>query len=158
MIQSLTNSGPSLTLEMLSRDRNGMELTLPPAYANWLLKHNGGEPSPNTVQVKVWGENRVIEVHHFLSFEPAGDAGLGDTLQRWRHHMIGEMEVPPNLLVIAKDSDGGHAFFLLDTSDERGPISLWYIYSGGYEEDSHANKIHPIFDSFSDFIDAIGGA
>ncbi len=155
MIKKVSKSGPPLTPEALNSDRNGMNSALPVDYANWLLKHNGGVPSPNKFMAKLYSDPEAIEVEYFLPFHPTGNIGHMDYVQGFRKHLIDELKMPLNFVPIAKERNG-NAVYLLDMSVERGPVSVWYINAPEYEYDVNDESVHTIFDSFSDFIEAIG--
>ena len=156
MIRKLTKSGPKLDAESLARDRNGLGLTLPADYIAWLLQNNGGTPTPRSFRACDEDGSIRVTLEHFYPFDPADTgAGFGEHVQGFYRHFVSELKLPPHLIPIARDNTQT-GVLLLDTSTERGAISLWEILDEAYEYDRRDGRVYPLFGSFTELIEAIG--
>jgi len=121
MYQTIDDLGPPITQEEVAALERLLGFQLPSDYAAFLLRYNGGSPTPDTVPIQDWpagGTHDEVRMLYHLGSDPADD--VYDL--RWNFEMLAG-RIPPGLLPIA-DTGGGDDFCLWLTGDERGSVVL----------------------------------
>lgn len=64
MFIHMEHQGPATSLEEIADFESKIELVLPDEYKAFLLKYNGGQPTPDSYAM--WGKDTISEVVHFF--------------------------------------------------------------------------------------------
>ena len=147
MIEKMTESGPPLTeadVEWLERE---IGIRLPGVYRAFLLKYNGGRPSPSKFPIQGFANNPFGNIKIFYAIDdPIESCNLS-----WEYDMFAG-RVPANLLAIASD-DFGDLICLSLFGPDAGSVVFW-DYVNEPEEPTYAN-VYPVADSFEEFLEGI---
>ncbi len=123
------NDAPTLTEDSLHAVEQKYSCQLPDDYRKFLLKNNGGFPSPDCVDFEEAGQKTASDVFCFFAI---GDERAWASME-W-HHNTYSGRLPKNMLPIARDSCG----------------NLWLLCVGG----EHAGSVffwdHGSFDTFDE--------
>lgn len=121
---------------------------LPKGYRDFLLKHNGGEPTPDYFNFK-HDVNDGSDVRFFLGIYPDEHNDLLNHLQ------IYKSRVPDNIFPIAYDS-GGNLICISVKGPDRGKVYFWdhEMEAADGEEPSYDN-LTLISDSFEEFLNSL---
>jgi len=150
MIRKLDDVGPPLAREDLDAFERLLESPLPTDYAAFLLRHNGGSPTPDTVLIEDWpqgGPEADVRMLYRLGPNPADDTY---DLRWMLETMAGRM--PCGLLPIGTTSCGDD-FCLWLTGNERGAVVLW-DHEAEHRPPTTAN-VHRVAPTFTAFLDLL---
>jgi len=118
----ITHSAEPLTEEDIARAEDRMGRSVPLAYRNFLLAHNGGRPQPDGF--RAYGKNGELEDGSYVKWFFGINTGeyyssLEDKLATYRRRM------PSNLLPIASDP-GGNVVCLSANGPDAGSVYFWH--------------------------------
>ena len=133
---TITTTNPPATLEAIAEFERLCGYTLPPDYCDFLQRHNGGKPTPDTFPISPsigsGGIRAFFGLHH-------GDYSLADAY-RCRFDSI-----PAHVIPIAEDGCGN--FICLSLAEpNRGSISFL---------DHETDIQHPVASSLTELISAL---
>lgn len=138
----IENDGPKLEGEEIAGIEAELGATLPDSYRHFLLRHNGGAPDPDTVDVPgLHGTPTDVQVFFGIG-RPVESSNLS-----WNLSLAAEQGLRFRILPIARDSGGG--LFCLKV--ERG-VASEVVY---WEMDVAEGKLYPIASTFDEFIGKI---
>ena len=121
---------------------------LPKDYRNFLLKHNGGEPSPSYFNFK-YDENDGSDVRFFLGIYPDEDNDL------LNHLKIYESRISKKMFPIAYDSCG-NLICISVKGDDRGKIYFWdHEIAAVDKKEPNYKNLTLIADSFNEFTNSL---
>jgi hypothetical protein len=150
MYEKLEDVGPPLTQAELEKFERQLEAPLPSDYAAFLLRYNGGSPTPDTVPVQGWpqgGPEADVRMLYRLGPNPAEDTYD----LRWMiDTMAGRM--PRGLLPIATTSCGDD-FCLWLSGKDRGAVVLW-DHEAEHHPPTTAN-VHRVAPTFAAFLELL---
>jgi cell wall assembly regulator SMI1 len=132
------NTNQAITLEEVEEFETSFNITLPQAYKEHLLKHNGGYPEKALLNASDFDTS--IASFYSLKY---GNNTLEDTINTWQ---IIENVLPKHLLPFA-DDPGGNAFCISLANEDYGKIYIWYHDVGG-------RQVY-LVDSFEQFMQAL---
>lgn len=143
---SIDEPGPSIDVRQLDELARAADVALPDSYRQFLLKYNGGRPTPDVIHVAgLSGSPTDIQLFF----------GIGRNIRssdlRWNLSMVADRCADRRLLPIACDS-GGNLFCF---SVEFG-IASEIVYLDLNNDDCILYSIAPNFDSFIAKITALG--
>lgn len=148
MYRQLDRTGPSLSQEDIAALERRLGCPLPLDYAAFLLRHNGGSPTPETVPVQNWpagGTHADVHSLHHLGPNPADDTYD----LRWALDCyLGR--IPQGLLPIG-DNGCGDQFCMWLIGEERGAVVLW-DHDAEHCPATHAN-LHHVAPTFTAFLE-----
>jgi cell wall assembly regulator SMI1 len=140
MIKLLENHGPAIEEDQIAELEAELGTSLPRDYRQFMLKHNGGTPTPNTVDVSALpGSPTDLQV--FFSVDNEG----GTNNVYWNLELIRERLPSQHLLPIACDS-GGNIFCLKFA--KRGVAEVVYC-----NLEDLGNALFTVAPTFSHFLD-----
>jgi hypothetical protein len=133
----IENPGPRLSQEALAKFE--LQVKLPADYRDFLLRHNGGAPSPNTIDVpNAPGSPTDVQVFFGIGrCEESSELG-------WNLTMIKDR--CPSYRVVPIACDSGGSLFCLTQS---GPLPSTVVYC---DLDDPASALYPVAPSFSEFL------
>lgn len=145
-----TESWTKVTDRSLSRIETKLDLTFPPQYRTFLMRHNGGHPRPSTFTLN----NSTIKVALFYS--AGGDSDI-DIVQAQKNvqtlikSKFSEEERPKfaGLLIIAEDVNGNFIFLGTDGDNEN---HVFY-----FDKKNKSDPLTLVSKSFNDFLNAFSG-
>jgi hypothetical protein len=154
MAAKFRNTGPPLTADDLSPERNGLGFPLPAGYRRWLLSSNGGEPKPASFATLDGWPSKRLSIERFLSVQPPGGA-VEDTVQTLYHHLVSEVGLPAHLVPIARGI--GPKLLLLDTrTEDDGEVLCWDMFGDRYEFEEQEGLVAKVRVGFADLIAGLG--
>lgn len=113
---AIKQPGPQITIEDIQNLEGEIGAELPKDYKSFLLRHNGGVPSPNTVNISgLPGSSTDVQVFFGIEREHQS-SNLS-----WNFKLVKERYPGRDILPIACDS-GGSLFCLMLTSENAGEI------------------------------------
>jgi cell wall assembly regulator SMI1 len=125
-------------------------VSLPRPYREWLLKHNGGQPSPSGFRYN--GEVGPYTDGNVAWFYAIYDGGISNLEIEFLVYKVDANRLPQNLIPIATDPFGNQIVLSVAGADV-GKVYFW-----DHEEEpippSYAN-CHLIADSFDEFIEGL---
>lgn len=139
-----SNEGASVGLVELLEWELGAEL--PSDYKEFLARHNGGRPEPDTYDFGDGGD--ASDVHRFFGL---GLRGVYDIQKKIK---VFKGRVPEMFLPIATDS-GGNLVCMELTEGKVGTIYFWDHEFEADEEEPDMSNMHFIAPSFSAFLDSL---
>lgn len=107
----------STSVERIERFERQFGLTLPADYKDFLLRNNGGEPTPDRLIVPGWNGGSTC-VNRFFGFRDDNDCDLE------KIYVNSADYIPPGFLPIAEDS-GGNMLCLDVSGSQPGSILFW---------------------------------
>lgn len=135
----IKNSGPTITMQDLVSIETELGAALPDSYRHFLLKYNGGDPTPDTIDVPGL-HGSPTDVRIFF--------GIGRSIETsnlsWNLSLIRELCPDLHLLPIACDS-GGSLFCL---KFEAG-VATDLVY---FDLEAPDCTTHPVAECFDDFV------
>jgi len=115
MTLTIEAQGNPLTAEDLANLEEQLDLTLPAQYRQFLLRSNGGLPSPDVVDVEGL-EGGMADIQVF--FRIGGSVESSEL--SWNKNVLSD-RLPPRMLPVACDS-GGSRFCLSVSGDDCGSV------------------------------------
>lgn len=143
---SIENSKKQLTLEELEKTESRLGFKFPIDYKDFLLKHNGGTPKPNTFIFieKSIQSNSLVDFFHAIY-----DAGSDGNLELDYNYFRSSSRIPPNIVPIAGDPFGN--FICLSVAgNDKGKMYFWDHESE--PQNSSYENLSLIADSFTKFL------
>lgn len=104
MLPDIRDSGPALTEELIAGTEEVLEVRLPPEYRSFLLRHNGGRPTPNRFAMSTYGD---FEVEDFYRLEHPHNNIVARAEALWDRDIVPRGLLPVALL------RGGRAYLFL---------------------------------------------
>ena len=147
MIEKMEAPGPPLTeadVELLERE---IGIRLPGVFRAFLLKYNGGRPSPSAFPIRGLANNPFGNIQVFFRI----DGPIESSNLNWNCNVFAG-RTPSNLLPIACDDCGDLICLSIFEPDARSVV-FWDILNEP-EEPSYAN-VYPVADSFEEFLEGI---
>lgn len=142
---TITEAGPQLTEDRVANFEKELGVNLPDQYRKFLLKTNGGVPSPDRDIVDLEGAPRSYT--DLQVFYRIGGSVESSELT-WNRSTLTE-RLPDELLAIAKDS-GGNVFCISLQGPDQGAVLFCDLESvwGDFEATPKFYPVAPDFDSF----------
>ena len=140
-MRAIGDAGPAIDGSDIVLVEGEIGEVLPPDYRAFLLRYNGGLPTPDIVDIpKLPGSPTDVQVLFGVrrSVESSNIA--------WNWHAYGE-RIPRGCLPIACDS-GGNLFCMSIVASDKGAIS--YV-----DQSASPWRSYRVADSFTDFLDAL---
>ena len=147
MIHRMCESGRQLSRDDIRRVELRMGIQLPGEYTAFLLKYNGGRPTPNAYPIEGLRNNPFGVIQVFFGIDDPLESSNLD----WTYDVISG-RVPPNLLPIACD-DCGDLICLSLFGEDAGSVLFWDQHTEP-STPSYAN-VYKIADSFAEFLNGI---
>lgn len=113
----ITKQASPVSPERIKQFEQENGFLLPDAYKNFLLRSNGGEPTPDRLIVPGW-RGKSTAVNRFFGLEEGGSYDLEASL-----HNV-EDYVPSGFIPIAEDS-GGNLLCLGTAGSQAGKVYFW---------------------------------
>ena len=134
-----------LTPMLLDAFERCNDIALPARYREFLLRHNGGRPSPNMFLIPDLGEHALLDF--LFGIRQGAECGL----QAWLDE-YGD-EIPEGFLVIGTDP-GGNLLLLETTGAQREQIYYWdsQLFFEGSSE--HGNAF-PIAENIDELLNSL---
>ncbi|HZF44357.1 MAG TPA: SMI1/KNR4 family protein [Sphingomonadaceae bacterium] len=138
----IENAGPPLSVDRLALVESQVGVEFPQDYKEFLLRHNGGEPTPSYMAMPAW-TGKSTDVNTFFGIDCQED--YNDLLKAVELMREGYPE--DAVLPVAYDSSG-NIFCIIGDRRSRGSIVMYEI--GG----AHHEGYNPIAvaDSFTAFL------
>ena len=136
---------------LIDDDINDLEtqiaFKLPAAYRAFLLKHNGGRPTPSGFPIRDFTNNPFGMIHYFFGIEQ--DLDCYDLSWNWE---VMNGRVPDGFLPIAGDHSGDLLCLSLYGLN-CGSVLFWDYYDEHFPPTSR--NVYHVADSFSEFLGAL---
>ena len=137
--------GPPITEADIDELEQSLGVELPASYRAFLLRHNGGRPTPEDV----FGDDHSGSVLNHL-FAVKDDEDIYSTIAHQRFAF--EDRIPPDLLPIGIDA-GGNRVCMGITPKNHGKIYLWVMDDeAGPGRKPWRRNIRLIADDFDEFL------
>ncbi len=150
MFRKLEDTGPRLEQRDLASLETLVGFALPADYAEFLLRHNGGSPKPDTVPVQEWpqgGPDADVRKLYRCGTNPSEDTyDLRWNIECYAGRML------HGLLPIATTSCGDQ-FCLWLTGKECGAVVLW-DHEAEHRPPTTAN-LHRVAPTFTAFLELL---
>jgi len=147
MIQQMKECGTPLSMTDIDELERSLGIALPNDYRAFLLKYNGGRPTPNGFPIEGLKGNPMGSIQVFF--------GIGSPIEScnldW-NYATHNGRVPTNLFPIACD-DGGDLVCLSLYGKDAGAVVFW-DYFNEPDEPSYQNAYH-IAGSLAEFLESI---
>lgn len=145
----IEESEKPLTLEGLEAAEQRLQVVFPAEFREFLLKHNGGRPRPNTFEfIDTNGESSNSLIDFFLAIFD----GNIDNLEIEYRARVAEDRLLPHLVPIANDPFG-NLICLSVRGEDQGKVYFWdheiEPETAGYE------NMSLIADSFTEFLNKL---
>lgn len=147
MIERMEESARAIDLEDVLECESAIGVRLPDEYRSFLLRYNGGRPTPNAYPIYGLENNPFGAVHFFFGIDDPVESCNID----WNYE-VHNGRLPANLLAIGCDGAGDLICISL-YGDDAGAVVFWDRHKEP-PEPSYAN-VYYIADSFSEFINGI---
>jgi hypothetical protein len=147
MIETMEDQGRTLTETDIEQLESQIEKPLPIDYKTFLLKYNGGCPTPNAFPIEGLANNPFGTIQVFFRVGGHIESSNID----WNCEVYNG-RLPDNLLPIACD-DGGDLICISIYGKDAGAVVFWDAHQETNEPTY--NNVYPIADSFSRFIMSI---
>jgi len=147
MIERMDECGPPISVEDVENLEAHIGIRLPDDYRAFLLKHNGGRPTPDTYPIEGLANNPFGGVHFFFGIDdPVESCNLD-----WNFRIMNG-RLPSNLFAIAGDA-GMDLICLSLFGDDAGSVVFW----DGYHEPSEPSyaNVYRIAESFPAFLESL---
>jgi hypothetical protein len=142
MMPTIDSAGPALSEAELQRFERDVGHRLPEDYREFLLRHNGGRPSPDTCAIPGHLESPTdVQILFGLT------RSVKTSTLAWNREMFMQENGPEDLLPIACDSFG-HLFCLWTAGSKRGVVE--YL-----DRDADPPKFYRLARSFSGFLELL---
>lgn len=149
MFQRIDNTGPTITASDLEALEQRLGAPLPSDYAAFLLRYNGGSPTPDGVPVEGWADGGpILEVRELYRCKPR-PLDTDDVL--WNVECYAG-RMPGGLLPIGANSCGDQICLWI-TGEDRGAVVLW-DHEAEHKPPSCKN-IYAVARTFSEFLERI---
>jgi hypothetical protein len=137
-VVTFRESGPDLTDEQLRRFEATHGISLPKGYREFLLRVNGGRPTPDVIDVD-GAPAMPTDVQVLFGIDhPMRSSQLG-----WNRETFAD-RLEEALMPIARDS-GGSLFCLVLSGRDGGAVVYWDTNGGG--------AVYSVAHSFDEFLD-----
>lgn len=140
------DSERNLTLEDIEAAEERLQLSFPEEYKVFLLKHNGGSPTPNRFK---YNDQEGRDSSSLINYFHAIYDGRIDNLELKYQFLVSEGRLLKKMIPIANDPFG-NLICLSAEGDDRGKVYFWdhelEPEIAGYE------NMGLIADSFSEFL------
>lgn len=147
MIIKFLEGGPPLSDEDIKLLESSVGVFLPSEYRKFLLRQNGGRPTPNAFSIRGLANNPFGTIHYFF--------GIGDAIEScnldWNYAVLNG-RLPSNLIAIADDPCGDLICLTL-FGDDAGSVVFWDRHTEP-NEPSYEN-VYQVAESFKEFLDGI---
>ncbi len=149
MIDQMDDCGPGISRDQIQRVESLTGTAFPDDYITFLMRYNGGRPSPNAYPIEGLSNNPfgVIQVFFGIDY-PITSCNLD-----WNYH-VHKSRIPSNLFPIACD-DGGDLICISLSGTDENAVFFWDRHTEPAEP-SYKN-VYRIAPSFSEFIERIRG-
>lgn len=146
MLREVKSCGPKLTLDDISEHERIVGICIPDEYKSFLLKYNGGIPSPRVFPVRgLQGDSHGLICLFLGVGHQVETSNLG-----WDSREIGD--IPCDLLPIGR-SDGGDLICMSTADQDYGAVYYWDIYN---EQAANGREnAYWIVNSFSEFLEVL---
>lgn len=141
----ITTSFPPISEQALEEFEAEIGTLLPDDYRDFLLRYNGGEPSPRSFDVMTYV---LLESVGIISFYGLHD---GPYFSLRRHRALLLPVMPSSLLAIADVIYPNELLCLGLQGQRRGRIVYW-DGNFGSDDDSDFSNVYPVAGTFSDFL------
>lgn len=144
----------SLNLLQIEVIEKFIGLDFPSEYKDHLLKHNGGQPSPNVFSFEEYGKLTDSCVDWLLAIYEGEYDNLKNYIDTYK---IQEKRMPLHILPIAHDP-GGNLICISCDYDNKGSIYFWdheKEVDYNLSDDSDYSNLYLIANSFDEFIDGL---
>ncbi len=136
---------PSVGSEAIEFFQRVIGVKLPKPYVDFLLRYNGGYPSPDTFKIADW--NNASSVHAFYKIN--SKQSYDDLLEC--HHTFSE-RIPSSFLTIASDP-GGNQICLAVSGSDYGKVYYWdHENEADNGEIADMGNMALLADNFNDFM------
>lgn len=133
---------------MIEQFEKSTGLQLKKEYLEFLEKYNGGNPESNIVEL----DNEEIKSFSITTFFGVGIDGINDVIEQFS---LLYKRVPKGCLPIAR-VEGGNIICLNLNIEKNGYVFLWnHETELLYEDDMTIEKLYPVADSFTEFLNKI---
>lgn len=147
MIRSFSECGPAIDVGDIRAVEQSLGISIPMNYLAFLLKHNGGRPTPNAFPIHGFENNPFGAIQVFLRVN--GDIESSNI--EWTHQTMCN-RLPANLLAIARTGSGDLICLSL-FGDDADAVVFWDFYNEPAEP-SYDN-VYRIADGFEEFLESI---
>lgn len=146
MAIQIEDGGPSISEERLAQVEERLGIEFPVDYRSFMLKYNGGEPSPNSFQFKEFdGDYTDSLVLMFLAID-------SEKFNLEQEVEIYAGRIPDHLVPIAADPFG-NVICIAVAGPSAGAIYFW-----DHEEEGDVlnnDNVYLIADTFTEFLDLL---
>jgi SMI1-KNR4 cell-wall len=155
MKNKITGKSEDLTDRKIKNAERQMGRSIPLAYRNFLLEHNGGHPDQSDFRMAGVrkGTTQIGTVKSFLGINlPEETLNLDYVLETFRDR------VPTNLFPIARDP-GGNLILIAENGFDAGKVYFWDHERESDEGEPPTDRnLYLIANSFDEFLDKLGEA
>jgi hypothetical protein len=116
-VATITGSYPAVTLQDIEALESRKQLSLPDDYKKFLLRSNGGRPTPAGFEVPGW-PGRASSVHEFYGIHSREHCNLEFWIDEHSDRL------PAGFITIGSDP-GANALCMATTGKNRGKIYYW---------------------------------
>ncbi len=148
MIESMEECGPPITSADIESVESRIGIRLPADYKAFLLKYNGGRPTPNAFPIEGLANNPFGGIQVFFGIDDPIDSCNLDS-----NYEIVSGSLPTNLLAIACNG-GGDLICLSLYGDDAGAVLFWDSHHDQPYEPNY-DHVYKIADSFPEFLESI---
>lgn len=147
MFERMDECGPPLLPEDIRDLETRLRVALPEEFKEFLLKYNGGRPTPDAFPFEGLENNPYGAIQVFFRIGGPIESSTFD----WNMHIM-EGRLPAGLFPIACDG-GGDLICLSLSGDDAGAVVFWDSF--GEPKGPSYSDVYRIADSFTAFLDGL---
>jgi hypothetical protein len=147
MLELMKDCARPLSGEDIVSFERAVGRVLPAGYAAFLLRYNGGLPSPDSFPIQGMQDNLYGVVQEFLGI----DCPIESSNLDWNQQIL-KGRIPDNLFPIAC-TPSGDLLCLSLSGDDIGEVVFWDSYKE-HSPPTYAN-VYPVAESFEAFIEKL---
>ncbi len=146
---TMENSWSSINESEIKRVEVELQIKFPESYKTFLLKYNGGRPSPNIFPIHGDSADNQGILDWFLCIQEGSHYDI-----TWEMEMY-DGRIPRNFLIIGKDP-GSNNICLSISGDEYGKVFFWDHENEVAEgEEPDYQNVYLIANSFDEFLKSL---
>jgi SMI1/KNR4 family protein SUKH-1 len=147
MLENMKDCARQLTQEDIGELEKAIGNSLPDSYKAFLLRFNGGLPTPDAFPIEGMAKNPYGIIQEFFGI----DCPIESSNLKWIYEVF-KTDTPPNLFPIASTPSGDVVCVSL-WGDDPGTVVIWNYYDA-YRGPTYAN-VYRVAPNFEEFIQGL---